>query len=457
VAVSCLIAFWIKVRIQSAMRHCLFVAFWKVCSICMRRASFTVISSLKVCIAAVLYFSHLFLCAHILCSRGVFFFIDLLLATVDDDFDIRIADFGLSKIIGSTTLIQSLAGSPNYVAPEVLDGLGYREWADMWSVGVITYILLCGYPPFACEDTRDLLEMIQNADYEYDEDYWDEISDLAKNFVDGLLNLDHNARLTAHDALRHPWLARNAADTAESHPLDIRNELTRTISEWKQGSGGSSASGAHRDDDGSASDAASSSAGASSAAAAAASVAAASPVARGNATVVELTRPAPAAAVVDDDDCDESTELPIGSIESLRIARVRTPSVSFYIFLYTELGGADGPNGSQNFLERRNLSAAQLRQVIRHDDVALFVAYADGNPVAFCELDLRDSTQRDGDVQIKHVAVQRAFERYLNVSATLISTAVHFALSRPSTRRLYASSSSHRTLSLLESAKFQVV
>jgi len=301
---------------------------------------------------------------------------NLLLANENDDFDIRIADFGLSKIIGNTTLIQSLAGSPNYVAPEVLDGLGYREWADMWSVGVITYILLCGYPPFACEDTRDLLEMIQAADYEYDPDYWSDISDGAKNFVDGLLTLDHNARLTAKDALEHPWLKTNA-----DIKLDIKKELKTTISDWKGSFGAHAASSSSATASNSVDNAGLPPTNASSNAA--------SSNQTQNFTVMEITDPSVSIQA------KFSGSVPI---TQLSVARIK-PSVSFYLFLYTEVGS------SWQWKERSQLSTAQLQQIIADDQVEIYVAYVNGCPAGFAEIDFRQSTQKDGEVQLKHIGV----------------------------------------------------
>eukprot|EP01095_Lingulamoeba_sp_RSL-Kostka_P008128 TRINITY_DN266_c0_g2_i1.p1 TRINITY_DN266_c0_g2~~TRINITY_DN266_c0_g2_i1.p1 ORF type:complete len:205 (-),score=68.11 TRINITY_DN266_c0_g2_i1:426-1040(-) len=73
---------------------------------------------------------------------------NLLLKDDSDDTNVKIADFGLSKIIGENTMLQTACGTPIYVAPEVLSGEAYEKEVDLWSIGVITYILLCGFPPF---------------------------------------------------------------------------------------------------------------------------------------------------------------------------------------------------------------------------------------------------------------------------------------------------------------------
>jgi len=131
---------------------------------------------------------------------------NLLVKSVEDDTDVKIADFGLSKIIDETKLMQTACGTPGYVAPEVLNAEGYDREVDMWSIGVITYILLCGFPPFYSESVPEVFEQIMKAEYDYPEEYWDEISPEAKDFIDHLLVVDVPKRMTAEQALQHTWL-----------------------------------------------------------------------------------------------------------------------------------------------------------------------------------------------------------------------------------------------------------
>jgi len=132
---------------------------------------------------------------------------NLLLKRADNDLEIAIADFGLSKIVGQQMMMQTACGTPSYVAPEVLNASGYGKEVDMWSIGVITYILLCGFPPFYGDTVPEIFEQIMEANFDYPEEYWGSVSKDAKDFINKLLVVDSDKRLSAADALKHPWLA----------------------------------------------------------------------------------------------------------------------------------------------------------------------------------------------------------------------------------------------------------
>eukprot|EP01132_Coremiostelium_polycephalum_P007597 gene7597-9341_t len=131
---------------------------------------------------------------------------NLLLKSHGNDLEVAIADFGLSKIIGANVVIQTACGTPSYVAPEVLNAMGYDKEVDMWSIGVITYILLCGFPPFYGDTVPEIFEQIMEADFDFPEEYWGSISQEAKDFINNLLVVDVKKRLSAKNALQHPWL-----------------------------------------------------------------------------------------------------------------------------------------------------------------------------------------------------------------------------------------------------------
>jgi len=133
---------------------------------------------------------------------------NLLLKSPHNLTEVKIADFGLSKIVGTNNIGRMLTacGTPSYVAPEVLLTTGYDKEVDLWSIGVITYILLCGFPPFYDECLSNLFEEIIAARYDFPEEYWGHISEEAKDFVSRLLLVNPHQRMSATEALQHPWL-----------------------------------------------------------------------------------------------------------------------------------------------------------------------------------------------------------------------------------------------------------
>jgi len=130
---------------------------------------------------------------------------NLLSAEVDGEETIKIADFGFSKNFGEEKLMTS-CGSPGYVAPEVLTCESYDKSVDLWSVGVIIYILLCGYPPFYADNAPALFKKIMDVKYDFDDPSWDEVSEGAKNLIRNLLVKDPKKRYTAEQCLQDPWV-----------------------------------------------------------------------------------------------------------------------------------------------------------------------------------------------------------------------------------------------------------
>jgi len=140
---------------------------------------------------------------------------NLLLKSGDSE-RIKIADFGLSKIVGPDMAMQTACGTPIYVAPEVLSGEGYDKSVDIWSVGVIMYIMLCGFPPFFDEDENmgELFEQIMTGDFDFPSPYWDDISDDAQDLVEKMLVVEPAKRFTAEQCLKHPWFTSAKKKTA---------------------------------------------------------------------------------------------------------------------------------------------------------------------------------------------------------------------------------------------------
>ncbi|KAL1746139.1 kinase-like domain-containing protein [Schizophyllum fasciatum] len=138
---------------------------------------------------------------------------NILYRTRSPDSDIVIADFGIAKHLHSPEeQLTSLAGSLGYVAPEVLTHQGHSKAVDMWSTGIITYVLLCGYSPFRSEDAQTLLKETSEAKIEFHDRYWKNVSQDAKDFIKRLLSPDPKLRPTAVDALHDKWLTGHAPD-----------------------------------------------------------------------------------------------------------------------------------------------------------------------------------------------------------------------------------------------------
>jgi len=130
-----------------------------------------------------------------------------LLCTGPNNEIIKVADFGLSKEYSNQSL-ETIVGTPDYVAPEVLRGKGYTNAVDIWSIGVITYVLLCGSPPFysSGNDDKEVYMQILAADFKFFSPDWDNISKEAKSFITCLLVLTPGRRPTASQCLEAPWL-----------------------------------------------------------------------------------------------------------------------------------------------------------------------------------------------------------------------------------------------------------
>jgi serine/threonine protein kinase len=141
---------------------------------------------------------------------------NLLLSEKSNKAELKISDFGLSKIFSDVEVMKTACGTPGYVAPEVLKRQGYGQEVDMWSLGVITYILLCGYPPFYDQKNAELFKKIMAGRYQFDHPWWDHISDKAKDFVRKLLVIDIKKRINAKDALSHPFIVQNHLDIIPS-------------------------------------------------------------------------------------------------------------------------------------------------------------------------------------------------------------------------------------------------
>ena len=119
---------------------------------------------------------------------------------------IKLADFGLANMLKADEALATACGTPGYVAPEVIAQVGYDKEVDIWSLGVIMYILLCGFPPFYSENNPQLFRMIQRCQYTFTRPYWDQVSDQAKDLIRSMLVVDPKKRATCKQILEDPWM-----------------------------------------------------------------------------------------------------------------------------------------------------------------------------------------------------------------------------------------------------------
>lgn len=136
----------------------------------------------------------------------------------EEESPLKIMDFGLSSVEEFTDPVVGLFGSIDYVSPEALSRGRITVKSDMWSLGVILYILLSGYPPFFAQSNRQKQQMIMQADFSFYEKTWKNISQSAKDLINSLLAVDPDKRPTAQQLLQHPWVIGDSAKQTEIDP-----------------------------------------------------------------------------------------------------------------------------------------------------------------------------------------------------------------------------------------------
>ncbi|XP_053088406.1 serine/threonine-protein kinase DCLK2 isoform X2 [Pangasianodon hypophthalmus] len=124
---------------------------------------------------------------------------------------LKLGDFGLATVVEGP--LYTVCGTPTYVAPEIIAESGYGIKVDIWAAGVITYILLCGFPPFRSENNvqEELFDQILQGHVDFPSPYWDSITDSAKELIGQMLQVNSEMRYTAEDILCHPWVTDDAA------------------------------------------------------------------------------------------------------------------------------------------------------------------------------------------------------------------------------------------------------
>lgn len=145
---------------------------------------------------------------------------NILLATTSSSSPIKLADFGLATYIKPGQKLHGTVGSPFYIAPEVLTG-GYNQSADVWSAGVILYILLSGVPPFWGKTKSSIFDAVRAADLWFPPSPWGHISASAKQLIAEMLCVDPSRRLTAAQVLAHPWMEDRAQANEEMYNQNI--------------------------------------------------------------------------------------------------------------------------------------------------------------------------------------------------------------------------------------------
>lgn len=151
---------------------------------------------------------------------------NFLLASKARDAAIKVIDFGLAKVYepGSATLMKTKAGTPYYVAPQVLQGK-YDEKCDVWSCGVIAYILLCGYPPFYGDNDDEILRRVRAGRFDFPSPDWDGISSHGKDFINKMLTFDPARRPSSAQMMEHPWIHDHASKPTGSVHKDIAAKM----------------------------------------------------------------------------------------------------------------------------------------------------------------------------------------------------------------------------------------
>uniref|UniRef100_A0A8C1KXF4 Serine/threonine-protein kinase DCLK2 n=2 Tax=Cyprinus carpio TaxID=7962 RepID=A0A8C1KXF4_CYPCA len=144
----------------------------------------------------------------------------------DGSKSLKLGDFGLATVVDGP--LYTVCGTPTYVAPEIIAETGYGLKVDIWAAGVITYILLCGFPPFrgSTDDQEALFDQILLGQLEFPLPYWDNVSDSAKELIVSMLQVEVDQRYTALQVLEHPWVTNDGLSENE-HQLSVAGKIKK--------------------------------------------------------------------------------------------------------------------------------------------------------------------------------------------------------------------------------------
>ncbi|GHJ85427.1 hypothetical protein NliqN6_1829 [Naganishia liquefaciens] len=159
---------------------------------------------------------------------------NILYRTKDEHSGLVLCDFGVARHLEPDhQFLATAAGSLGYAAPEVLLGKEHGKPVDLWSIGIITYVLLCGYTPFRSDDPKELVRETARGRLDFHDKYWADVSEEAKDFIRALVVIDPEKRLTAQEALSHPWITGGGHPHHDLHPVVSRN-LPSSTERWKR-------------------------------------------------------------------------------------------------------------------------------------------------------------------------------------------------------------------------------
>jgi calcium-dependent protein kinase len=158
---------------------------------------------------------------------------NMMVSNKKDEIEIKLIDFGTATFFSKKKPLTGIVGTPIYMAPEVLKGNYYNQ-CDLWSCGVILYILLGGNPPFEGKNSKEIYSKIEKGDYNLKGSEWENVSDEAKDLIKKLLEKNINKRITAQEALKHPFITNNAVKKNQSfNKLSLKNCLQTFASKQK--------------------------------------------------------------------------------------------------------------------------------------------------------------------------------------------------------------------------------